>query len=280
DAGGYVHHRYPAAPRRNLGQRPGEGRVGRADGAADGRQNVRALIVAEARGDAQSLELVGIAHHGSPVVAGLADGGRKAEARPGGCVIAYQLGAGIGRRARIEDVVPRDVEVLSSRTPQEKASAQLIEFRVGHDPDAAQIDGADRACPVVASHDQATDVLVVDPPGDAARIAEVSVDVVRIERARQAAVDLRAELAVLVELTGLGGRAPALDLDDDVETHPHLRRHARVTAEDEARRGVGIVEAVVRSAAGAVVPVGDHAVDLAAYGQVHLAVALARRRRF
>ena len=154
-----------------------------------------------------------------------------------------------------------------------------------------QIDGTEHASALPTTHRHSAEVGMLDPPCRVASVAEVGVDVMGVERRNAGGdgwrgagnvdvADERRQLAILVELVDLGGRATCLDFDHDLEAHRDLRGHLGVTAEDKAGGRVGVVQAVVGLRGLAIVVPNDGAVDLSADRQGHLAIALACGRGF
>src|SRR5262245_5602354 len=179
----------------------------------------------------------------------------------------------------IADVGPAHRVVLTGRAADEEAAVDQDEAGAGSEGDAAQVDGLNHARALITADRHAADVLVLDPPSYASRVAEVGVEVGLVEGGggRDRVADLAADLAVLVELVELGGGAAGLHLDHDLETHLHAGVDPGAAEEDEAARRVGVVDAVVGLGAVPVIPPQDHAIYLTGDGQRHLAVAFTSR---
>src|SRR5262249_38492348 len=142
-----------------------------------------------------------------------------------------------------------------------------------------EVDSAENASALPAADRQATEVGVLDPPRNVTSVAEIGVEVMLVEGSSggRGAGNLAADLAVLVELVDLGGGAASLDFDHDLEAHRDFRIDLRITGEDEAARGVGVVQTVVGLLAKAIIVPDNRAMHLAGDRQGHLAIALARR---
>src|SRR5215468_6833991 len=107
---------------------------------------------------------------------------------PARAVIAHQFGTAriVGRR--ITDVCPGRRIDLTLRTTNEEAAVQQDEAGAGRQEEVArEVDGAEHTCAFPATDRQAADVGMLDPPGHATRVAEVSVDVVLVEGSRAGA---------------------------------------------------------------------------------------------
>src|SRR5262249_34357625 len=150
-------------------------------------------------------------------------------------------------------------------------AVQQDEAGAGRQEDVTrEVDGTEHAGGLPATNRDATEIGVFDPPRHTARVAEVGVGVVGVggggadggSRGGGHARYERRQLAVLVELADLGGGAAGLDFDHDLEAHRHLRRHLGAAVEDEAARGVGVVETVVGRRVPAIVVPGNDAVHL------------------
>src|SRR5215831_13751615 len=101
---------------------------------------------------------------------------------PARAVIAHQLGTArvVGRR--IADVGPGCRIDLPARTADEEAAVQQDEAGAGRQEDVTrEVDGAEHAGGFPATHRQATEIVMFDPPGHTARVAEVGVNVVLVE---------------------------------------------------------------------------------------------------